>query len=82
MEWRPSAPSASWAFTGSKRVAVAAFTLTPPAVSVAVVSMIEAVLPTGFEGVQGVTVVQGDPEVQALVVDSVTFALEVVVVVD
>lgn len=69
-------------FHGEQEVAEAAFTFTPPAVSVAAVSTIEAVLPTGFEGVQGVTVVQGDPEVQALVVDSVTFALEVVVVVD
>ena len=62
-------------FKGVKEVVVASFTFTPPAVSVEAVAMIEAVLPAGFQGVQNVTVVQEDPAVQALIVDSVTFAL-------
>ena len=52
------------------------FTFSPTAVSVGAVPMIEAVLGSGFQGVQSVTVVQGGWALQALIVDSVTFALE------
>ena len=62
-------------FRKQQKVVDASFTFTPPAVSVDAVSMIEAVLPAGFAGVRNVTVVQGDPTLQTLVIDSVTFAL-------
>lgn len=63
-------------FKGGKQVVDASFTFTPPAVSVKAVPMVEAVLDAGFQGVQSVTVVQGNPTLQALIVDSVTFALQ------
>ena len=57
----------------NKEVAVASFTFTPPTNVLKAVPMIQAVLPSGFANVYNVTLIQTNPTVNALVVDSVGY---------
>ncbi len=65
------------AFTkgNDQEVAVASFTFTPPENVLEAVPMIQAVLPSGFENVYNVTIIQNDAEVIEFGIDNLEYSV-------
>ena len=62
-------------FRNGQEVAVASFTYTLPAPVQMAAPMIEVRLPSSFVGFEIVTLIQGDPVTQVLVVDNIAFTI-------
>ena len=60
---------------GMQEVAVASYTFTPPAGLLTNVSMIQAVLPSGFQNVYNVTVIENNPAVNGLGMDNLDYTV-------
>lgn len=61
----------------NKQVAVATYTITPPAANLAKAPMIEAQVPSGFVNLRNVTVVQSSPATQVLLMDCAKYRLAI-----